>query len=171
MLDALSLRNARSSDVPLMLALMFEHGPNPWNYLPREETTAHLQAVGGGAVFAVVAQEREEIVGLVTFCVTTHFARYQPAERSNAPHGYVCEAVVHRDHSGKGLGTRLLMQALEQLASLGMKEVYIDRHEENARSAGMMRKAGFVEVDVFYDPKRRVFGSKRTAVCQAILGT
>jgi RimJ/RimL family protein N-acetyltransferase len=170
MSDALSLRNARSSDVPLMLALIFDHGPNAWNYLPKDETTAHLQAVGGEEVFAVLAQEREEIVGFVSFYVTEHFARYQPAERSNASHGYICEAVVDKEHIGKGLGTRLLMMALEQLGSLGVKEVYIDRHEENAGSAGMMRKAGFVEVDVFFDPERRTFGSRRTAVCRAIVG-
>ncbi len=60
----------------------------------------------------------------------------------------------------------LLKQALALLAAQGVYTVYIDRHEENAASAGMMRKAGFVEIDTFAEPARRPHGSGRTTVCR-----
>jgi L-amino acid N-acyltransferase YncA len=56
------------------------------------------------------------------------------------------------------------------LAAQGLKDVYIDRHEENAASAGMMRKGGFVEVDTFAEPARRPHGSGRTTVCRLRTG-
>ena len=96
-------------------------------------------------------------------------ARYQSREHVGYPHGYVGEAVVHREHAGKGLGSRLLKEVLAALAGEDCKEIYIERHEENLASAGMMRKAGFTEVATFDDPQRRSSGSRRTTVCRIIL--
>jgi L-amino acid N-acyltransferase YncA len=81
------------------------------------------------------------------------------------PQGYVSEAVVRRDCVGQGLGTRLLREALIVLSTVGVRAVFIDRHEENLASAGMMRKAGFREVETYADPRRRPHGSGRTTVC------
>ena len=75
------------------------------------------------------------------------------------------EAVVRRDRTGQGWGTRLLRLALVELGKLGAEWVFIDRHEENLASAGMMRAAGFVEMDIYADPRRRPHGSGRTTVC------
>ena len=96
-------------------------------------------------------------------------ARYQSREHVGYPHGYVCEAVVHRAHAGKGLGSKLLREAVAELCRQGLKEIYIERHEENRASAGMMRKAGFTEVATFDDPQRRSSGSRRTTVCRIIV--
>ena len=48
---------------------------------------------------------------------------------------------------------------------MGVDAVFVDRHEENLASAGMMRKAGFTEVETYADPRRRPHGSGRTTVC------
>ena len=64
----------------------------------------------------------------------------------------------------KRLGTRLLKAAVSRLLQMGLTEIYVERHEENEGSAGMMRKAGFVVIDVFDDPRRRDVGSRRTSV-------
>jgi ribosomal protein S18 acetylase RimI-like enzyme len=78
----------------------------------------------------------------------------------------VSEAVVRRERTGQGLGTRLLREALAALSSMGVVAVFIDRHEENLASAGMMRSAGFVELETYADPRRRPHGSGRTTVCR-----
>lgn len=78
---------------------------------------------------------------------------------------YICEAVVHPAAAGQGLGSALLEAVLAQLADEGIEDVYIDRHEENLASAGMMRKAGFVELETYADPARRPNGSGRSTVC------
>ncbi|MBS7661409.1 GNAT family N-acetyltransferase [Pseudomonas lalucatii] len=167
----LLIRQAEARDIEALCALLFEHGPNPWNHLPEAEVRAHLQAIADGSVQAVLAErggQREsggEPLGMVSYRLSRDFARYQPEARREQPHAYICEAVVHRAAAGQGLGARLLKQTVENLAGQGVEDIYIDRHEENAASAGMMRKAGFVELETFPDPARRPNGSGRTTVC------
>ncbi|MGH8354735.1 MAG: GNAT family N-acetyltransferase [Pseudomonas sp.] len=159
------IRLANAEDVERLCALIFEHGPNPWNFLPEAAVTAHLQGIAAGGVQAVLAEREGALAGFVSFQLSGDFARYQAAERRDRAHGYICEAVVHSDMAGQGLGSRLLRRAVERLAAQGMADIYIDRHEENAASAGMMRKAGFVAIDTYADPERRPHGSRRTTVC------
>ena len=163
------IRRARAQDIDSLCALIFAHGPNPWNHLPEAEVRAHLQGIAEGTVQAVLAerggQRDGELLGFVSYQRSRYFQRYQPVARSASEHGYICEAVVHRDMAGQGLGSRLLTRAVERLAGQGVRDIYIDRHEENAASAGMMRKAGFVEIDSYADPVRRPNGSGRTTVC------
>lgn len=159
-------RPARPEDVPAMAAFIFEHGPNPWNYLPQDAVLAHLQGIAEGTVQAVLAEEESgALAGFVTFLASSDFERYQVKERRDLPMGYVGEAVVHRELAGRGLGSRLLREAIQGLGELGIQDIYIERHEENAGSAGMMRKAGFVEVQTFLDLQRRGAGSRRTTLC------
>ncbi|HSX88071.1 MAG TPA: GNAT family N-acetyltransferase [Pseudomonas sp.] len=161
----LEIRQAQAQDIAGMCALIFEHGPNPWNHLPEDEVIAHLQAIADGSVQAVLAEREGELLGFVSYQLSRHFERHQPEARRGQLHGYICEAVTHRAVAGQGLGTRLLQQAVMQLGEQGVSDIYIDRHEENAASAGMMRKAGFVEVETYADPQRRPNGSGRTTLC------
>ena len=159
---------ARAEDIPALIDLILVHGPNPWNWLPPDDVAQHVAQIATGEVGAVVAWTGDAVQGVVTFCQTQHFARYQPAGRTAQPQGYVCEAVVHRDAVGQGLGARLLRAALDALKAQGLNAVYIDRHEENAASAGMMRKAGFTVIDTFDEPAKRPHGSRRTTVCRIV---
>jgi ribosomal protein S18 acetylase RimI-like enzyme len=94
--------------------------------------------------------------------------RHQTIEYIGLPHGYICEVVVHRQFQGGGLGTALLREAITCLIEQGFREIYIERHEENAASAGMMRNAGFMEIATFHDPARRKHGSRCTTVCRIL---
>lgn len=158
-------RLARAADVPALAELIFEHGANPWNYLPQEAVLGHLHGLVEGQVQAVLAERAGELVGFVTFLPSSNFRDYQPPSRRDLPQGYIGEAVVHRQLAGRGLGSRLLGEAVAQLVAQGVHDIYIERHEENPGSAGMMRKAGFVEVCTFADPERRANGSRRTTLC------
>ncbi len=164
-MSELQIRMARAGDIAGLCALIFEHGVNPWNHLPEADVITHLQGIGDGSVEAVLVEREGELLGFVSFQLTRHFAGYQVAERRDWVQGYICEAVMHREMAGKGLGSRLLGQAVARLAEQGLVDIYIDRHEENAASAGMMRKAGFVEVETYADPERRPNGSRRTTLC------
>jgi L-amino acid N-acyltransferase YncA len=167
--DDITLRAANAGDIAAMTAFLFEHGTNQWNFLPADDVAAHLGAIAAGKTRAVLAESDGQLLGFVTFMVARSMARYQSRKHVGYPHGYVGEAVVHRGHVGKGLGSRLLKEALVRLANEGFKEIYIERHEENLASAGMMRKAGFEEVATIDDPQRRASGSRRTTVCRIIL--
>ena len=164
-MDDLRIREALASDIDNLCALIFEHGPNPWNHLPPIEVTAHLQQIADGSVSALLTERGGELLGFVSYELSRHFARYQPPARRDQEHAYICEAVTHRAVAGQGLGSRLLKQVIAELVEQGVGDIYIDRHEENAASAGMMRKAGFVEIETYADPERRPNGSRRTTVC------
>ena len=151
--------------LPALQALIFDHGANVWNYLPEDGIRAHIDDIAQGRAHGVLALQDSQILGAVTFCLSTDFDRYLPAPLRGTPQGYVSEAVVRRDQAGRGLGTQLLKEALASLATMGVPMVFIDRHEENRASAGMMRRAGFVEVQTYPDPRRRTHGSGRTTVC------
>lgn len=169
MKDQIITRSATAEDIAAMHAFIFEHGVNQWNFLPPDDVTAHLNAIADGRTQAVLAESSGILLGFVTYMTARTMARYQSREHVGYPHGYVCEAVVHREHAGKGLGSWLLTEAVARLGTQGFKEIYIERHEENLASAGMMRKAGFTEVATFDDPQRRSSGSRRTTVCRVIL--
>lgn len=163
--DAAVVVAARVEHLPALEALIFDHGANIWNYLPEDGIRAHLADIARGRDHGLVALRDGDIVGAVTFGLNTDFDRYLPAPLRGTPQGYVSEAVVRRDRVGQGLGTRLLREALAVLSNLGAHRVFIERHEENQASAGMMRRAGFVEIDTYRDPRRRPHGSGRTTVC------
>lgn len=156
---------AGPAQLPALRALIFDHGANVWNWLPTEGIDAHLRDIGAGRAHALLAMQGPQLHAAVSYCQTHDFAHYQAPARQHLPHGYVCEAVVRREATGQGLGTRLLQLVVQRLQAQGLQEIYIDRHEENAASAGMMRRAGFVEVATFADPARRPHGSGRTTVC------
>ncbi len=163
--NAFAIRLATADDIPALCDLILAHGPNPWNHLPPDEVRAHLRGIADASVGAILAEGEGSLAGFVSFYLSQDIQVHQQAGRQDQLQGYVCEAVVHRDLAGRGLGTRLLLAAMEKLAALGTVDIYIQRHEENLASAGMMRKAGFREVSTFDDPARRPNGSRRTTLC------
>ena len=159
------LAAAGPQDLPALRTLIFDDGANIWNYLPEDGIGEHLEDIALGRAFGVLALEQGQLIGAVTFGLSTDFEHYLPPQTRGTAQGYVSEAVVRRDRVGQGLGTRLLCEALAALSAMGARAVFIDRHEENLASAGMMRAAGFVEMDTYADPRRRPHGSGRTTVC------
>ncbi|RFO98037.1 GNAT family N-acetyltransferase [Rhodoferax lacus] len=165
---ALAFVPAGAQHVAVLQSFILDHGANVWNWLPEDGIAGHMQDIAAEKAHGVLAMDGDQLVGAVTYCSTLDFSRYQSAQRQDAPHGYICEAVVRRDQVGRGLGAQLLARAVQALQGLGLQEIYIDRHEENAASAGMMRKAGFVELATFAEPARRPHGSGRTTVCRLL---
>jgi len=163
------LAAARPQDLPALRTLIFDDGANIWNYLPEDGIGEHLEDIAQGRAHGLLALEQGQLIGAVTFGLSTDFGHYLPAQARGTPRGYVSEAVVRRDRVGRGWGTRLLREALAKLSKLGADVVFIDRHEENLASAGMMRRAGFVEIDTYADPRRRPHGSGCTTVCWKVL--
>ena len=155
---------ARAEHLHALQALIFDHGANIWNYLPEDGIRQHLDDIAQGRAHGVLALQDGHILGAVTFSLSTDFDRYLPPHARGTPQGYVCEAVVRRDCAGQGLGTRLLGEVLHAVEKMGVAAVFIDRHEENLASAGMMRRAGCVEIDTYADPRRHPHGTGRTTV-------
>ncbi|WP_374339634.1 GNAT family N-acetyltransferase [Leeia sp.] len=158
-----TLRPAQPHEAPQLETLLRQYGPNPWNYLPDEGVRQHFAELAAGQAEALLACTPEgEVAGFVTW-----LSRHPDAERrAREPHSaYIGEALVLPAHAGKGLGGALLRAVRDRLLAAGQGPLYIERHEENAASAGMMRQAGFVPLLTFDDPVRRRHGSKRTTEC------
>ena len=152
-----------------MRQLIFEHGPNPWNYLPEDGVNAQLESVETGAEWAVTAWAGNELVGFVSYRVGQIFPQYEPEAMRNLDHGYIVEGVVNRSFVGSGIGTALMEAAKNRLRERDMHVVYADRHEQNIGSAALMEATGFQIVDTFPEPQRRSHGSGRTSVGRCLL--
>ena len=162
------IRDGTPEDIAALQKLLLEHGQNPWNHLPHDEVLLHVGGIATGKTHAVLAQIRDAIIGVVTYEIGRRYPQYQPPERQESEHGYLAEAVVHRDHAGKGIGTQLLRAAIARLLERDIREVYAMRHADNIPSGRMMEKSGMKVVDEFDDPEIRPSGSRRTAVSRII---
>lgn len=164
-------RLAAAGDVDALRQLIMEHGPNPWNWLPADGVEESLRQVAAGEAWAALF-ERDGLLGAaILYRMQDRFPQYRPNGVAAEAAGYIMEAVVRQDQAGQGLGSLLLQQACDDLAERGARWVAADRHEENAASGGMMRKAGFAELASFDDWERRAGGSRRSTVCGRALTT
>lgn len=156
-------RQLKESDYAEMRSLLLKEGPNEWNYITEESIDHQFSLIEKGKAVVVLAEENE-IVGFSVLIFKEScpkkFIKY--ADLSQI--AYINDVVVSRAQGGKGLGCRLLLKAVSLAGVAGCSQVYIERHEENAASAGMMRKAGFDEVETFQDPQKRSSGSMNTTV-------
>jgi GNAT superfamily N-acetyltransferase len=151
------------ADFEQMKNLLFRDGPNDWNYITDESVEQQFELIKHGKAVAVIAEE-SEINGFAILI----FKEACPSELSQYSNlstmAYINDVVVNKNYNGKGIGSTLLKTAIKLAKKEQCKKVYIERHEENLASAGMMRKASFNIVDTFYDPNKRTTGSRNTSV-------
>ncbi len=156
-------RQLGESDLKKMKALLLEEGPNDWNFLSEESIDSQFQLIRDGSALAVLA-ENDEVLGFAVlisgeFC-PSKIGKYATLSSID----YIGDVVVNKSHSGKGIGNKLLNECVAIARDRNSAAVYIERHEENLASAGMMEKAGFEMVETYYDPTKRFVGSKNTSV-------
>ena len=162
---------ALSNELDYLQNFLVQNGTNQWNYLPEDGINQQFKRLAVGADYCLVAKDGEDIVGLAIFCKLGDIPDFfgHPIGRNDVI--YVAEVVVHSQWSGKGIGSTLLKQIAITAKDRGANELLISRHEQNLASAGMMRKAGFTELDCFSDPQRRQTGSRKTSILSLNLNT
>ncbi|WP_240674216.1 GNAT family N-acetyltransferase [Crenobacter cavernae] len=154
------------ADADAVGALLREHGPNQWNWLPEDGVATTLAELALGVSHAELAVgDAGALLGALVWRFEDRYPALRPTELPSDQAVFVVEAVVHRDAAGQGLGVKLLNAAIAAARRAGATWLVADRHDENAASAGMMRKAGMVEIDNYADPARRPAGNRRSAVC------
>lgn len=156
-------RPLQIADFEQIKKILYRDGLNDWNYLTAESVEAQFQLIREGTALAVLA-ETDEIIGfaILIFKQACPEKLCQYADLSTL--AYINDVAVNALYRGQGIGSRLLNKSIEIARHAQCDQVFIERHEENLASAGMMRKAAFSVVDTFYDPQRRTVGSRNTAL-------
>ncbi|PSV47547.1 GNAT family N-acetyltransferase [Photobacterium indicum] len=158
-------RKLNDIDYLNMRALLLRDGANDWNYITEESISNQFTLIDEGRASVALAEVEEgEIIGFAVIIHNDAFPVKLVKYTDSSDIAYIKEVVVSKSHSGKGLGSKLLQECVLIARNQNASNVFIERHEENAASAGMMRKAGFEIIDTFYDPKKRSAGSRNTSV-------
>ncbi|WP_409418659.1 N-acetyltransferase family protein [Marinomonas sp. RS-M-Aa-14] len=159
-------RPAAVEELADVKALLWDQGPNKWNYLTEESVETEFALVEQGSAMVMVAVDNEQIVGFAVLMdgevSPDYLAKYYALDDIC----YIGDVVVSSAYSGQGIATKLLECCIESSKEKRASVVLIERHEENLASAGMMRKAGFQVVDTFSDPGKRSVGSRKTAILE-----
>lgn len=156
-------RELSDTDLASMRELLFADGPNEWNYLTEESVDHQIDLIRKGNATAVIA-ENERILGFSVLIFGLACPKKLRKYADLASIAYINDVVVSRELAGEGYGTKLLLESLALAKSESYDSVYIERHEENLASAGMMSKAGFGLVETFHDPEKRFTGTQNTTV-------
>lgn len=162
-------RTSTNEENDQLKQLLWEYGPNEWNYLTPEGVEEEFNLLQNGKAQAVVAYLDSEIIGFAVLIDGAASPNYLNKYGSAQDMQFIGDVVVSSLHSGKGVATHLLKECLTLAKSNNAKSVFIERHEDNPGSAGMMRKAGFTIVDTFHDPQKRESGSQNSVILKYIL--
>lgn len=158
------IREAVHPDVGMMQIFIFDHGKNPWNFLPEDEVKAHIAEITTEKVRAYLAEINGECVGFACFYLGLPLSCQKYEKNQMSKVAYLSEIVVHRDHAGQGIGSQLICALKEYLMANNVKRLYAERHADNIGSSGVMVKTGFKIIDEYDDEQRRPTGSKKTVV-------
>ena len=150
-------------DIKQIHQLFLTDAPNEWNYLTQDSIDSQFQLIKDGKATAVLAEDNE-IAGFAVLIFKEACPEYLNQYAKLSSIAYINDVVVSKHHSGKGIGSKLLQKAVGIAKDNQCAEVYIERHEENLASAGMMRKADFDIVNTFFDPEKRTAGSRKTSI-------
>jgi L-amino acid N-acyltransferase YncA len=155
---------ALHKDLATLKTFLFKHGSNPRNHLPGDGVDKEFALITEGKASVIVATDNSALLGFGIFyhpqALPNKYLQFSGLHQTI----YIAEAVVHQAHVGQGIGHKLLTEIINQATKFGASMLIVDRHEQNLASAGMMRKAGFIELATFDDPHRRDMGSRKTTV-------
>jgi ribosomal protein S18 acetylase RimI-like enzyme len=155
-------REVHQDELDQLQNFLVSHGSNQWNYLPEHAVQEQFHRLFKGTDHCIVAIVEDEIVGLIIYRSIGDVPQFFKVLLDRKHSCYVAEVVVHSNFSSRGIGTMLLQKVAMTAQEQGAHHLVIDRHEQNLPSAGMMSKAGFKELDCFYDPDRRSAGAQKT---------
>lgn len=150
--DGVTVRAATASDVPGAVAL--EQACFEGDVRLSERQLTHLQR-RESAVFLVAVHEGE-VVGEGIALMRQHKSR---GGRAAPPSGRVYSLAVHPDRRGQQLGRQLLQAMLAHLVARGVRRVYLEVEQDNARAIALYERLGFRWIGYLPD----YYGPGRTA--------
>lgn len=163
--DALKVHSRKlvQKDFEYIRRLLLVDGTNKWNYITEEGIKLQFTLIKDGRASAILL-ENNTIQGVSVLIYRLAYPSKLKKYTDISEIAYNGDVVVSRTHTGKGLGSKLLGQSILHARQQQISTVYIERHEENLASAGMMKRAGFEVVETFHDPDKRTAGTRNTKV-------
>lgn len=140
---------------------MFEFGPTEHNVVIDEPINQEFDQIATGETICFKALMAGRLVGIATCNTHRQFPKYENSDRRT---GYLSQNVVLPELRGKGVGSELVRARKNFLLGQGVKAIYVTHHADNLGSAGALQHAGFIEVDTYLDPEKRLVGSRKTTV-------
>lgn len=114
------------SDFQKMSDLLIKDGTNDWNFISADSIDHQFELIRSGNALAVLA-ENDEILGFAVLI----FREFCPSKlekyTSLLSTDYINDVVVNKDHSGKGIGNRLLSECVAIATRRRSTAVYIER--------------------------------------------
>jgi RimJ/RimL family protein N-acetyltransferase len=152
---------ATCSDISEVKRFMFEFGPTEHNVVVDEPISQEFDQISTGDTICFKALMAGRLVGIATCNTHRKFPKYESSDRKI---GYLSQNVVLPELRGKGIGSELVRARKSFLLDQGVQAIYVTHHADNLGSAGALQHAGFVEVEAYPDPEKRLVGSRKTTV-------
>jgi L-amino acid N-acyltransferase YncA len=152
---------ATSSDISTVKRFMFEFGPTAHNVVIEEPINQEFDQIATGETICFKALTAGRLVGIATCNTHRQFPQYENSDRRT---GYLSQNVVLPELRGRGVGSELVRARKNFLLDQGVKAIYVTHHADNLGSARALLHAGFIEVDTYLDPEKRLVGSRKTTV-------
>src|SRR3989338_1247377 len=141
-LNGEAARKAARADIEGMKKFILQHGPNEWNNLDGVE--AHLDEICTGETEAMLAFDGSKLIGFISYNARKKLAeRYLHDQDMGRECGYLAEAVVHQEYTGRGIGGQLAQLIKTDLLARGVNTIYVVHHEENISSRKAWERADF----------------------------
>jgi ribosomal protein S18 acetylase RimI-like enzyme len=140
---SLSIRQAKPGDEPIIVTLIRELAETSGDSSPiTEEYAATCLAFPGSHV--LLAEEDGQVIGLVSYSV-------RPGLYHAGDSGLIEELVVHDSGRGRGIGSALMSELLQQLAAAGCAEVSVSTATDNEGAKRFYKSHGLVDEAVFLE--------------------
>lgn len=140
-MESVSILPATAAHAPVIVKLLLELAEvldHELGISPHGLTMITRRMIDEPRSHILLAETNGQIVGLISF--TTRQTLLHPA-----PSGLIDELIVSRQHRRKGLGRRLVTEAVEYCRKLGCVEVEVSTEKENRTARAFYRRCGFEE--------------------------
>jgi ribosomal protein S18 acetylase RimI-like enzyme len=145
----LKIRNALHTDLKSIVEYYGTKGDTPFDPFANEGLLRQVVNLND----LIVAEVNGSFAGFVYFFVGDH-PWFEP---ETDKFGHILEVHVKPQYQGKGIATRMLDYAMEDLKKRNVRAVYIDTGANNAEALRLYEKMGFREF-------RRTIHFKKTIV-------
>ena len=138
---------ATESDLPVVIDLLaaLSASLDKQHDLERQQLIANcLSIIHNPNAFMLLAKEGEQTLGLIVF--STRRTALHPS-----PSALVDEIIVHQAHQKRGIGSSLLIAAIDRCRQLGCCEVEVSTEKSNDEARAFYLASGFSEDALLFE--------------------